>query len=553
MSWYESRCLMPRRITTLAFVCAAGCGAVKDAVGDFLDDGGENEVAIDMEGGASDRLDVPATAPDVATDVGTPVSTAPLSRSDRKYPFPAKGGSNVGFRIDALVGTYALTGTVQVPEWSAENEGDPAVVRDDDLDTAWTCKPRGADRCAIGIRFPQAATLEAVQVFAAGGPRPKRLRIHTDEGHIDALLPDENTHVYAVFGKDIVSSWLAIEVMEVWGGGSSTIQIAELEVFGSSGDAREPIAIDPDRTWVRFEEPVWSRGARNTYNRATAFVHHIDAQGKSHRFVEGTAVRGKAGDRLLLIERLQSVTGCDAPRGTFYLLDTHTRLIAPLGEFGGVGGDVFRAKDGLGVAVGYVEGNRTVLDGLFVGDGSYHRKRTPLRADKRGEDFLDQWGLDHAPVVRGATPLANSSCSAGTEDALADLMRVRPSTGKKGKAEAAIAPEQWRVCELVEGARAFLTDRGPCGSAWEIYVLDAKGGLVGIMVQQRSGAHLGLRDLGGGTLLVQAGGNTDAVSLVRVDAAGVDTLADSAALVLEPPAECRSVCDAGFRNPHAPE
>ncbi len=556
LTWYESvssPMLARRRIfvPVLALACATGCSSIADAVGDLLDDGGDSELAIDLE----TREDIPPPAPDVGKPASPTREYGPLQRADRAYPLPAKGGANMGFRVDALAQNYALAGKVEVPEWSAPHEGDPELVRDDDLDTAWTCTPSGQDRCAIGIHFPTKATLEAVQLFVAGPygrddefARPKRLRLHTDEGFLDALMPDESGHVYAVFGKDVASEDLTIEVLEVWKGRSPTIYIGELDVFGSTGEAREPLAIDPARTFVRLEPPIWRSSGRDTHQRQAAFVHRIDAEGVPHRLIEGTALRGHAGDRLMLVERLQSVTGCEAPRGTFYLLDTQTRLLAPLGEFGGVGGDVFRASDGRGIAVGIAGPLRTVLDGLFAMEGAYHRKRTPLREDKRTNDFITQWGLERTPLPRGDVPLAESTCAPGTPELLAELDAVRPKTPKKKPS----TPGQWRVCDLDAGARAFLGDYGPCGPQWEVHVLDAKGTLVDSRVQARAGSHLGLRDLGGGTWLVQVAGATDAVLLLKVDASGIETFAESAALALEPPDVCRTVCEAGFRNPHAP-
>ena len=549
--------LARRRISASVFAlaCTAGCARVKEAVGDFLDDGGDTGGVIDLEGGAA-REDIPPPAPDVGKAEPTR-AFGPLQRADRQYPFPAKGGANMGFRVDTLAGHYALAGKVDVPEWSAPHEGDPELVRDDDLDTGWTCTPRDEARCALGIHFPVEVTLEAVQLFAAGPhgryedyARPRRILIHTAEGSVEALLPDENSHVYAVFGKDIVSEDLTIEILEVWKGRSSAVHIAELDVFGSVGEPREPIVIDPLRTFVQVAEPPWTRGGRDTLERSTAFIHRIDDKGVPHRFIEGTALRGQAGDRLLLVERVQSVTGCETPRGTFYLLDTATRLVAPLGEFGGVGGDVFRASDGLGIAVGLTGPLRTVLDGLFAVDGVYHRKRTPLREDKRTNDFITQWGLERAPVPRGAVPLAQAGCTVGTPELLAELDAVRP-TGPGNKKKPS-TPGQWRVCDLDAGARAFLGDYGPCGSQWEVHVLDAKGALVDSRVQARAGSHLGLRDLGGGTWLVQVAGATDAVSLLKVASTGIETFAESGSLALEPPDVCRIECNAGFRNPHAP-
>ena len=490
-----------------------------------------------------------------------PAPEQPLTRSPKKYPFPAKGGSNMGFRVDTLAQYFALDAKVETPEWSAPHESGPLLARDDDLDTAWTCVPSGELSCALGVKLPRPTPVKGIRLFAAspgyeGDPRPRRLRIHTEEGFLDALLPDDNSHVYAVFAKEITTQNLVLEVVEVWSGRTTKVHIAELEVYGKDGKARGPLDVDPRRSFVKIAPPVWRRGGRDTFDRQEAFIHYLDAEGVPHRLAAGTALRGKAGDRFALIERLQAVASCDAPRGTYFLLDMKTRMVAPLGELGGVGGDAFRAKDGSGIVVGYASKLRTILDGMYAGKGKYIRKRTPVREDKRAEDYITKWGLEPNPMPRAGLPVGKApGCKAVTAEEVAKLPRPEPKKKKRRKKPKPGDPpphEPWFACDLGDGARAFMTDRGPCGPSWEMHVIDAHGSPVRSALGDRDGSHLQVRDVGGGTLLVEAAGKTDAVMLMKVTATGIEVLGDSAAIALNPPQKCRSICNAGYVNPHTP-
>ena len=88
----------------------------------------------------------------------------------------------------------------------------------------------------------------------------KKVRIHTDEGWAEAMLPDEPTHGYVVFGKEVATRTLVLEVLGVHGDDDedAKVHVGELEVYGSSGVAREPWDIDPARVVVRELDAAWS-------------------------------------------------------------------------------------------------------------------------------------------------------------------------------------------------------------------------------------------------------------------------------------------------------
>ncbi len=552
------------------------CGVIRDSVNDLLGREGDDTDDFATEGwdDAELRADLPTMRPDLGEPEAEPTAVVPLERATVLIPFPARGGTDMGFRVDKLTDLYALAGAVEAPSWSAPSEGEPRRVRDNDIDTAWTCVPEGESRCALGIHFPEQANIKAVRLFAAATnfsefPRIKRLRIHTEAGFTDALLPDDNTHVYAQLGEPIRTRTLALEILEVHPGRGNTprIHISELEVYGDEGTAREPLQIDPAATFVVLPERPWLRRGRENYERNEMFVHYLDERDEPHRFISGTAIRGRMGDRVFLIERMQAQSECTAPRGTFFLLDTKTRMVAPLGDLGGVGGDAFRAANGLGIAIGFKGQLDTKLSGLFATEAKYQRRRTPIRADLRTENYFETWGLDSEMVQRAAADLdhAPAGCTSGTEDTLAILEAARATKaaaagarkkgrrkGKKKKAADPLVPGQWQVCDLADGARAFVSDRGTCGPGWDVAVVDAEGTLVEQRSESRASSHVRLVMRPNATLLVEVGGADDRHQLLRATPEGLFDLAPRGSTVLHPPAACRETCLDGFPNPNAP-
>ncbi len=542
----------PFRLALALTLCTAtvGCGGVKEWLKQLA--GEDAADAIDMETGLGELGETPDVPPDVGEAVAVPESVRPLVRAERKYPFVAKGGSNMGFRIASHAEQYALDGAMEVPEWSAPSKGDPRLVRDDDLDTAWRCTPTEYDRCALGIHFPKKASFRAIRIFSAPNGKDaspiKRLRIHTDAGFADALLPDSGSHTYAVFGTDLDTYNLIIEVLETADGDRAPIEIAEFELFGTEGTPRPGLDLDPRRSYVQLSKPPWRKKGRESYEFSKGFIHVTDDEGKPHRFIRGSGLRGAAGDRLLLIERVDGQIGCGAPQGTFFLLDQKTRMISPLGELAGIGGDTFRTKDGNGIVTGYDGKLATVLHGVFFEEGIYKQKHTPLRRDKAAADYFESWDLQREPLPRNPPGLRSppSNCTVASDDLLVELAAA------KGDKSVEDRPGQWLVCDLGTTHRAFVTDRGPCGRSTEIYVLDADAKLVLSKVFKSADSHVGLFRLDPQTLLAEVGGANDKSTLVRVNTESIDVVAEHAAVAAPPPSGCRKTCDAPFPNPNAP-
>lgn len=568
------------RATAIAAILLSttACTVVSDTVQDIL--GLEREQAADTDAFDTDWdeqlegvADVPEeTRLDVGAEEAEPNAVLPLVRSEKRLPLPAHGSTSMGFRVDQLAEVYALSGALEVPPWSAPSEGSPRLLRDDDLDTAWTCIPNAEERCALGMHFPAAAKIHSLRLF--GGaiefetyPRPKRIRVHTELGFTDVLLADNNAPQFLEFVEPVLTRNVILEVLEVFPGTAKEpkIHLADLEVFGVSGTAREPLALDPTNTIAVSAGSPWNKATRSTYNRGEMFLHWVDESGAMHRFMEGTALRGRAGDRLLLVERVSGQSDCDAPRGTFYLLDTKTRVTAPLGDLDGVGGETFRAADGQGIVVGFQGKLDTKLNGVFAEPEKYRRRQTPFRADQRTDDYFADWKLDPEPVRRSAAPLneAIEGCTAGTETTLAELKAAKAASApakkkKKGRTkkrrgeEEVPRPGAWQVCTLTDGARAFVTDHGPCGSSWELTVMDADGSVVATQADKADRAFLRVARLAGKHLLVQTGDGTDATEIWRVAADGILEVSTSASFAIQPPASCRENCLEPFPNPGAP-
>lgn len=495
----------------------------------------------------------PATTP---ADAGMPAPIEPprpLGRAEKKLYFPAKGSTNLGFDLEGLSRLHALAGAIDVPEWSTSGDGDPKAMRDDDIATAWRCKPGEGSTCAAGLHLPRTTEIEALRLYAAAGPtieafeanpRPAKVRVHTDQGFVDVPLPDEQTHLYIVLGQPARTLNVTLEFLETHGKNDAPIHLAELEVYGESGAPRQPWNIDPRRTFVRLDEHPWKKTSAGWRLRTT----HLEMIGDHAvaRLTAGTSLMGKAGDRMLLLERMDR-TLCERHEGTYFLIDQQTRVIAPLGELGGAGADIYRRVDGTGFAVGNISAADTTLHGITFERGEYRRKRTPARPDKRAPDTFEAWGLDREPLRRGGrtTSALPDGCVRGSDDRLTEL---RAALGEKGWEE---KPGQWIVCELGDEGLAYVTARDPCGKGWEIHVLDAERTPVTSERGSGKGTHLRLERPSADLVLAEIGRASGDAELFRLTSTGVESLGANTSLALRPPAACRQSCDDPFRDPYA--
>ena len=462
-------------------------------------------------------------------------------------PFPARGGTHLGYNLATLEKLRALAAAVEIPEWSASHSNDTRALRDDDIATAWTCRATREAACAIGLHFPEPAKVRAVRLFGAAAtepgsyaahPRVKKVRIHTDEGWADAVLPDEPTHGYVVFGKEATTRSLVVEVIDTYGDNAddADLHLGEVEAYGSSGVAREPWDIDPARSVVRVLGERWLAADRRQ-RTGESYLALLDEHGASTLLMRGTALHGRAGDRMLLAEVLDDTT-CEHHRGQFYLVDQHTRVIAPIGDLGGIGADVYRSREGLGFAHGSVGEHAAQLAGVLLEGESYERRRTQRRSTSTPAETMAEWKLDAEPLPRGGEAINRplSGCKLGGDDTIAVLARA---TGLPAPEK----PGEWMVCPLGEHASAFVTDHGPCGASWEIVVIADEQRVVAQKSGKRKGSRARLRRAAADAFLVEIGGDDDDTEVYRIDRAAIVGPIAATALAIAPPDACRKRCD----------
>lgn len=523
----------------LLLLLLPGCGKVQRMLG--LDE--------DDEGKGGEPAKAPPTPEAAAPDVGGgSAPPEPLVQAARKLRFPGKSGEHMGFDLDKLSKLRALAGAVEIPEWSSPGEGTERHVRDDDLRTTWRCRVTPEVPCAIGIHFPEAAELEAVRIYVVPpgteGARalPKRVRLHTTEGFAEARMPDEGGMWHVLLGEPVLTRNATLEILEVHGDGP--LHLAELEAYGRTGVARDPLVVDVAHAAVTFDGAVWRQKLR-TNTAGPAFVESVDVDGRLRRLLPGSALVGRAGDRMLLIERALWST-CDDHQGAYDLLDTHTRVLVPLGDMGGFPADVFRHAKGLGFAIGRADGDgyEAKVQAVVLDEGTYERRVTDRLEQREPGKLLGDWGMEAAPLSHdGAQPLDDPPAGCGPADASA-LAALRAHLPKRTK----LVPTQWTACSLDDGARLLLSTGGECGKQWHVLVLDGEGERAGERVGKQAGTHARLRRLDAGTLLVELWGSDDRPRLVLAGGDGLVDVGDTTAFSVRPPAGCRKRCDMGFQD-----
>lgn len=424
---------LPRRLLVLgALLVLPGCAKLQELLG-------SDETPPRRSSETEGEVQRP---PDIGDGSGPP---EPLVRAERKLRFPGKSGEHMGFDLTRLSRLFALAGAIEIPEWSHAGRGTARMVRDDDLRTAWVCELAPERACAVGIHFPRKAEAEAIRLFAATpakGPhaRPKRVRIHTDEGWAEAKLADEDGLWNVQLGEPARTRNLTLEIMETYGDGP--VHLAELEVFGHGGTPRPALAFDMSRRGVSFQSPVWKKKS-STNTAGVAFVEFVDVDGRMQRLLPGTALIGRTGDRLMLIERAGWST-CDDHQGSYSLLDTKTRVIAPLGDMGGFAGNVFRHTEGLGFAMGRIDGDDPEVQGVVLDEHKYERRSTSRLERREPRDLLAAWNVTDEMLSRGDS-LAMGDPQVSCEPAEAEALEtIKSSLPRRSKTQLA----HWSMCDL---------------------------------------------------------------------------------------------------------
>jgi hypothetical protein len=390
-----------------------------------------------------------------------------LPKASAEWPGKHRSLSALTLANKNVDSMYALEGTVAVPNWAVKSEAKVEAARDDDLLTSWSCEATApvaeggaaaegnADaagtpesdataRCALGVAFPELAKVQALRLHGSTGatwtqykaqPRLKLVRIHTDRGWIDVKLPDVTTPRYIHFSEPIETKSVVIEVLETYSGKKGkAAHVSELEVYGTAGKARAPLEFDVERARFSFTSSRWKASGKK-FAAMPNYLEEIRPDESIRRIAPGTAVYGKKGDRMLLVERW-SQSDCTNPEGTFTLVDRERRMFIDIGEMGDLMARVQRHRDGLGFAVGDPKkvpfGVNAI--GLDEASGTIKRLRPPKDVEaETEEELVRQWGFELEPMTRemaweaGSTARPPSDCRIATAD---DVAAADPKLAK---------------------------------------------------------------------------------------------------------------------------
>jgi hypothetical protein len=236
----------------------------------------------------------------------------------------------------------ALAATAGVPEWAHAETWDPRAARDDDTRTTWRCKSTDDDRCGWIAALSEPAEIQVIRVVVGRG-KVRQMRLHTDAGVVDLPpLPNAKPR-YIVFEQPVRTASLAFEAAR-----PGSLRLAEVEIYGVSGPAREPWTFDPTSAAVSAEEPwvafddAWRLGRY-------VCLSVLDDRVRAHCLFRGTAMYGRRDDRFALSEAVHR-TDCASHSGVYVLLDRQTRRHIKLGSLGGLPSAIHLHTEGLGFA-----------------------------------------------------------------------------------------------------------------------------------------------------------------------------------------------------------
>ncbi len=488
------------------------------------------------------------TAPTANAGTGAPGAPAEIVRASAAASETAKLAQHIGFEI--ATGLHAIEGTVATPTWGSAGRGDAKALRDDDVGTGWSCDMGGTAPCAVGLGFTESASVRAVVIYAAAGPkwsdyraqaRPKKVRVHTDAGFVEVAIDDGAAHKYVLFDKSIETKSIAVEVLEVHPGKKGkAVWIAELDALGDRGPSRPPLELDPARTIVSFETDAWKAEGDNHTIRL-AFLEEVQADGRLRRLMRGTAIHGRASDRFLVVEKLFG-SSCLANKGSYALLDRNTRVMLPLGELTGVPSKIALRSDGTGAlftsTADPAAARAVVLDGDAI-----ERVRPSKKKAETPEQLAARMNITEPAVRRGGhvPGAAPAGCKSGTSDT-ALVQRVATALGLTDA-----PPADASICELANAHRAIVGTSSGCGARWYAAVIGPAGEVVGEMHAKaddgRGGWFFTAPDVGVVFEATKDAGRTS--DLLRLWDGGVQVLVAGGAIAVRRPKAC-DPCEGDF-------
>ena len=560
---------MPRPSSDLFVSCLTVLGLVA------LVGGGCKDKEPDQDGGGEIVAEAGAESSPDKTEAGDEGGEQPKTETESKQPAPeqhdprakaveivkadaaatvkAKGAKNMGFSIDKIAHLFALDATLKVPGWGAAGEGEVALGQDDDMDTAWRCEVGQDKPCVLGLALPEAAKVEAVRLYTAAGPRwrdykahPRlaEVRVHTDAGYVDVKLADGANHTYVRFADPVETQSLALEVLSTHEGNKDAVLgFAEVEVYGTDGVPRPPMALDPAEAWLNWETTTWGKGTIRQL-----FVYQAQPGGGGEegparrRIARATGIFGHAGDDYALFERLNGTT-CETADGSYVLFDKRSRMYYPLGDLGGAAAEVYRHSLGHGFAVGWRndEGEFTIA-GVVEEEGKLRRKRPPKDGVDNGDAQLREWGFETKPLSRGESLTGVvAGCHRAGGGELSPVESVAPP-------EADMDPSKWMVCNVGD-TTVFAS--APCGGYALAYQMDSSDKITGEYESKNQDARgLRLRRSGDALYLELSSQDGDSSTLYLASPEAFVQLERNGGLAVRPPSECRACSDAWI-NPYA--
>ncbi|MBL4685483.1 MAG: hypothetical protein JKY37_12890 [Nannocystaceae bacterium] len=554
--------LASQRWLCASLLVLSACDLLNNAADDGDEGGGVGLVRDEPDGDTSDG--------------DATLLAEPLSRAKKRLRFIGKGAEHLGWKLSALAKMYSLAGAVEVPGWSPEGDGEIRQIRDDDLHTAWTCEHSRDNPCAFGIHFPEAAMVTAIRVNASpnGADDPSRfgrirtLRVHTAEGWAEDHVLATYEDLYIKLGEGVLTRNLTIEIIDTQSKSATLLRIADFDVYGTAGERRAPIRLDPASLYLRLPSPLWKKTAGGERRLTPPQLVYGGDQGVAKMLSLGSAAYA-SGTRMLLIEQLAE-TKCKSHVGSYMMLDLKTRVRVPLGDMGGLPGDVWRHKEDKGFAVGYADEDRTRVHAFLLDEkGRYQRKKSLRASRDTYHDLFERWGVDETPLPRGGGTVEDPprGCEPASSEDFARPEAARPATqsetatpasGKnkkkqkkrRGKPSRLGGPaDRWLSCEFADGVKAFISTGESCGSRFEIAVIDAAGQQLARHGDARKSAHVRVRRVSEQQVLVEVAGKGGEVELFWVSPTAIESAGMGTALALSPPSACRAQCDTPFVNP----
>jgi hypothetical protein len=419
---------------------------------------------------------------------------------------------------------YSLEASAALPPWAA-SAGDPGATRDDDLLTAWSCPMGDGKPCAVAFAFPAPVEIRALRLFAGSGARldhkahgrPRKVRLHSDEGWVEGELKDRLDHQHLAFESGVRTRALVLEVLTAYPGKKQKdVTLAEVEILGVSGTRRAPLQLNPSTAIFRLD------GSSGGKHGTLAWIEEVDGMGSARRVMRGTAVHGRSDDRFLLVGNLVYLDcGPDYRwpcNKSFTLVDRQTRLFYDLGELSCTALSVIRHPEGKGWAFriadslageegdGNYSASAVLIEGTKViqrssvvpmssaarPDGSYELSRCDRRLDRA----LRSWGFVQERPPGGQR--ASDSCpSLDKKQRMALLRRVRMPESFDGKREGS------ECHKLGEGRFLFLANPECDNYSALVVVVTAEGK---VLARRETSYPTGSRVVGQGIRLIQIGG-----------------------------------------------